>query len=134
MAHLPSSYGLGTHAIHHGEGSDALNAHVMPIYMTSTFGFPDIDAGAAIMTGERPGYSYTRSHNPTIDHLARKYAWLEGIGLVRANPDRDLDSSVKAVVFGSGMAAISSAVLARVRSGETLLAQRSLYNTTYNLF
>lgn len=134
MTHLPPRYGLGTHAIHHGEGTDALRAHLHPIYMTSTFSFPDADTGAAIMVGDQPGYTYTRAHNPTIDHLANKYALLEGIGLLRAKPDADPASLVKAIVFASGMGAISSGVFARLRAGETVLAQRSLYNTAFTLF
>lgn len=131
MSHLPPHYHPGTHAIHHNEGADSLGSHLQPIYQSSTFGFPDVETGAAIMTGQQPGYVYTRAGNPTIDHLARKYALLEGLGLIRANPDADPDSLVRAIVFASGMAAISSAILARVRSGETLLVQRPLYNSSY---
>lgn len=134
MTHLPPSYGLGTHAIHHGEGADSLGSHLQPIYQTSTFAFPDVDTGTAIMTGQQPGYAYTRASNPTIDHLAYKYALLEGIGLIRANPQADPATLFKATLFASGMAAISSAILARVHAGETLLVQRPLYNSAYTYF
>lgn len=131
---LPFEYGIGTHAIHHGEGSDALGAHLQPIYQTSTFGFADIDAGQAVMTGEKPGFAYTRSGNPTIEHLANKYALLEGIGKLRANPQRHPNTLVKAIAFASGMAAISSGVLARAQNGQAIIAQRSLYNTAFKFF
>ena len=134
MNYLPPNYSLGTHAIHTGEGTDALGSHVQPIYQTSTFFFPDVDTAAAVASGAVPGYVYTRFDNPTVAHLARKYAVLEGLGLIRANPHSDPETLVKAIPFASGMAAISSGVLARVRSGETLLAQHSLYNTTYQFF
>ncbi|MBI5830343.1 MAG: PLP-dependent transferase [Chloroflexi bacterium] len=134
MSTLPPSYGLGTHAIHHGEGTDALHAHLHPIYMTSTFSFADVDSGTAVMTGQAPGYAYTRAGNPTNEHLAAKYALLEGLDLVRANPQSDPHTLVRAVPFASGMAAISSGVLARVRAGQAVLVQRSLYNTAFNFF
>ncbi len=134
MSPLPPSYGLGTHAIHHGEDADALGSHLQPIYQTSTFSFPDIETGIAIMSGKQPGFLYTRVDNPNLQHLAAKYALLEGIDLIRAAPERDPASLVRATVFASGMAAISSAILARVRAGETLLAQRPLYNSAYTYF
>ena len=128
---LPSSYNIGTHAIHHGEGIDALHAHVQPIYLTSTFSFDDVDVATEVMTGRAPGFSYSRGGNPTVQHLANKYALLEGIDLIRAHPDSDPATLVKAIPFASGMAAISAGILSRVRGGDTLIAQRSLYNTTY---
>ena len=128
---LPPSYNLSTHLIHHGEGTDALHAHVQPIYLTSTFSFDDVDVATEVMTGRAPGFSYTRGGNPTVQHLANKYALLEGIDLIRAHPDSDPATLVKAIPFASGMAAISAGILSRVRGGDTVIAQRSLYNTTY---
>ncbi len=134
MPPLPPNYGLGTHAIHSGEMADRHRAHVSPIYLSSTFTFPDVETGEAIMGGQQAGYSYSRTGNPNVQLLAEKYALLEGIGLIRANPDRPPEVLVKGMAFASGMAAISSGVLARVRAGETILAQYSLYSTTYTFF
>ncbi|MBI5348585.1 MAG: PLP-dependent transferase, partial [Chloroflexi bacterium] len=99
--------------------------------LTSTFSFDDVDVATEVMTGRTPGFSYSRGGNPTVQHLANKYALLEGIDLIRANPDSDPSTLVRAIPFASGMAAISAGILSRVRGGDTLIAQRSLYNTTY---
>ncbi|MBI3243533.1 MAG: PLP-dependent transferase [Chloroflexi bacterium] len=134
MSSLPPNYSLGTHAIHAGEEANAHRAHVGPIYLSSTFTFPDVETGEAIMGGKEPGYSYSRTTNPTVQQLAEKYALLEGIDLLRGKPERPLETVVRATPFASGMAAISSGVLGRLRAGETLLAQSSLYNIAFSLF
>lgn len=124
--------GLSTLVNHVGEGQHAMYAHVSPIYQTSTFGFPDVDTGAAIFKKEAPGYVYTRWDNPNQSQLADKIAALEGIDLLRAHPGQPTAEIVAALVFGSGMAAISAGILARVKSGGTIIAQKSIYGATYN--
>ena len=125
--------GMGTLVNHVAEGNNPLHAHVIPIYQTSTFSFPDVANGAAIFNGKEDGYVYTRWNNPNLDQIARKYAVLEGLDLLRAQPGVDPDKLVAGMVFASGMAAISSAVLARVKSGDTVIAQKAVYSATYNL-
>ncbi|MEJ2262340.1 MAG: aminotransferase class I/II-fold pyridoxal phosphate-dependent enzyme [Anaerolineales bacterium] len=125
-------HGLSTLLNHYGERGHPYNALVAPIYQTSTFGFTDVDSGAAIFRGELPGYIYTRLSNPNSEQFARKVALLEGLDLLRARPGVEVDQVVAGKAFASGMAAITSAILARVRAGETLLAQESIYSSTFN--
>ena len=87
-----------------GEGSHDKHAHLMPIYQTSTFGFEDVQEGADIFAGRKKGYAYTRTHNPNFDHLANKIAYMEGIDLIRANPDKEPSELVMGKVTSSGMA------------------------------
>jgi methionine-gamma-lyase len=131
MGHFPTKSGLSTLVNHYAEGHNANHAHVTPIYQTSTFSFPDVATGGAIFKGEQPGYVYTRMGNPNLGQLASKYAALEGVDLLRANPDVDPDTLVAGEVFASGMAAITSAILACVRGGDTVIAQEALYGATY---
>lgn len=126
-------HGLSTLLNHFDEGQNPLNAHMTPIYQTSTFSFPDVATGIAIERGERDGFIYTRLGNPNARQLARKCALLEGLDLVRAHPERPVDEAVAGQVFASGMSAISSAILARVKAGDTIIAQQSLYGNVYNL-
>ena len=112
-------------------GEDAFRAHVTPIYQTSVFTFPDVATSAQIYSGEKKGYTYTRSANPNVSQLEAKFAVLEGLDLLRSKPDAAMDEIVEARVFASGMAAISSAIFARVGQGDTMLSQRSLYGGTY---
>lgn len=126
-------HGLSTLVNHAYEGQDPLHAHVAPIYQTSTFSIPDVATGASIFSGEASGYIYTRTDNPNLDQLARKYALLEGLDLLRQRPDADQDDLVRGRVYASGMDAISAAVLGRVSIGETIIAQRSIYSGAFVL-
>ncbi|MBI3760302.1 MAG: PLP-dependent transferase [Chloroflexi bacterium] len=128
MTNIPASYGLGTHAVHVGEGEDALQAHIAPIYQTSTFTVDDPHDYAAMASGDRPGYTYTRFNNPTVAHAERKLAALEGLGLRRQGVE------VAAKIFASGMAAIGNAVLARAHAGDHVVLQDQLYGSSHGFF
>jgi methionine-gamma-lyase len=131
MGQINSRQGMSTLVNHAAEGHNALHAHVTPIFQTSTFSFPDVATGAAIFKGEQPGYVYTRINNPNLDQLAEKIALLEGLDLLRDQPDKPAEEIVDGHVFSSGMAAVCSAILARVKSGETIIAQEALYSATF---
>lgn len=125
------TWGLNTLINHWGEHHDPYGAHVLPIYQTSTFRFPDVDTGAALFKGEAQGHIYTRLSNPNHELLAQKYAALEGFDLLRTAPDSSPEGIVAAQVFASGMAAVTTALLAYVRPGDTVIAQRTLYAASY---
>lgn len=127
-----SGYGISTLMNHAGEGDHPLHAHTMPIFETSAFAFENAAEGAALFKGEGQGYIYTRLGNPNLDLLARKIAYLEGLDLMKAEPAKDADDLVAGMVFSSGMAAISSAILAVVKQGQTIVTHESLYGTTYS--
>jgi len=122
---------MSTLVNHVQEGHHPHHAHVSPIYQTSTFSFPDVDTGAAIFAGTTPGHVYTRMGNPNLEQLAEKIAVLEGLDLLRDAPGRATNEVVSALMFSSGMAAVTSAILARVKSGETVIAMESLYGATF---
>ncbi|MCB2090680.1 MAG: aminotransferase class I/II-fold pyridoxal phosphate-dependent enzyme [Alphaproteobacteria bacterium] len=127
-------HGMGTVVNHVGEGSHDKHSHVMPIYQTSTFGFENVDEGADIFAGRKKGYAYTRTHNPNMDHLANKIAYMEGIDLIRANPDKAPNELVMGKVTSSGMGATSAAVLARIGAGDKAIVQMGLYGNTFKFF
>lgn len=131
MGRFKAHYGLGTLVNHVAEGEDPHGASVAPIYQTSTFSFPDAATGAAIFKGEQEGYIYTRFNNPNMEQVVAKLAALEGLDLLRAHPERTLEEVVGGRLFASGMAAATSAILARVQGGQTVIAQRSLYSATF---
>lgn len=126
-------HGLGTLVTHAYEQRNAENAHVTPIFQTSTFIFPDVETGANLFKGEEEGYIYTRLNNPNLEQLAAKVSLLEGIDLLRAEPNRKPEEVVGGYAFASGMAAITAAVLARVQAGQTIIAQERIYSATFNL-
>jgi methionine-gamma-lyase len=132
MRPIQPRHGMSTLVNHVAEGRDPLLSHVSPIYQTSTFYFPDVATGAALFKGEQEGYIYTRLSNPNLDQVAAKIAALEGLDLLRAEPERPAEQVVACQVLASGMAAISTAILARVKGGQTIIAQGLLYSATYN--
>jgi methionine-gamma-lyase len=129
----PSHLGLSTLLNHLNLESDPPYPHLAPIYQTSVFRFPDVSTGREIISGQQPGYYYTRLANPNLAQLARKIAALEGLELLPAYPERAIDEIVAGRVFASGMAAISAVIMARAKAGDTLVVQENLYGNTYNL-
>nr|WP_063779345.1 PLP-dependent aspartate aminotransferase family protein [Kibdelosporangium sp. MJ126-NF4]CEL19800.1 O-acetylhomoserine sulfhydrylase / O-succinylhomoserine sulfhydrylase [Kibdelosporangium sp. MJ126-NF4]CTQ97025.1 O-acetylhomoserine sulfhydrylase (EC 2.5.1.49) / O-succinylhomoserine sulfhydrylase (EC 2.5.1.48) [Kibdelosporangium sp. MJ126-NF4] len=91
----------------------------VPLYQTSTFAFDDPETFSEHMT-KPDGTAYTRHGNPTVQALEHALA--------------DLEGGTGAVATASGMGAISTTLLALLRSGDHVLAQRRLYGGTHALF
>src|SRR6185295_4138424 len=86
--------GFSTRAIHLGyDPASAEGALTPPVYMTSTYAFESAEEGAALFRGERAGYIYGRTRNPTQALLEERVASLEG--------------AEAGLAFASGMGAIS---------------------------
>jgi methionine-gamma-lyase len=132
MKNNPHKLGLGTLVTQFAEKDNPLGAHVTPIYQTSAFVFPDVQTGADIFAGVNDGFSYTRADNPNARQLAKKLAALEGIDILKANPDTEIDQLVKGRVYASGMAAITTALMSRLGAGSTIITQKMLYGNSYN--
>lgn len=113
--------GLATRAIHHGyDPAEAQGALTPPIYMTSTYAFASTEDGAALFRGEREGYIYGRTKNPTQALLEARMA--------------DLEGAEAGLVLASGMAAISATMQSLLRAGDRIVADRILYGNTFALF
>lgn len=110
---------FATLAVHAGEAPCKVTGAVdTPIYQATTFAAQDSEEMAALYSGEKPGYMYTRYGNPTVHALEEKVAALEGGEAAQA--------------FATGMAAVSSSILGLVKAGDHVVAARSLYGATYN--
>jgi len=123
--------GFGTRALHAGEHvrQPETRAHTGAIFQTSTFVFKDAQEGADIFSGAKPGYVYTRLGNPTVLVLEAKMNALEGGPLKLKRPD----VRVTSLAFSSGMAAISSTLLASCSAGDTILLGDVVYGATEHL-
>jgi methionine-gamma-lyase len=114
-------YKFDTKAVHAGQHPDPTTGSVVtPIYQTSTFVFKSAEQGAARFEGKEPGYIYTRLGNPTVRALELNLATLEGGEDARA--------------AGSGMAAITAAVMSVVNEGDHIVSSDSIYGGTDKLF
>jgi methionine-gamma-lyase len=102
--------------------------HIQPIYATSTFVYPPPEEAIKIFeeVQERP-YLYNRWGTPNTHLAEKKIAALESYGIY----DQGEPLELEAVLFSSGMAAISSLFLSlALRSGDTIVTQGNLYGTT----
>jgi methionine-gamma-lyase len=112
--------GDATLAIRAGEPKHGRNGPVAPpIERTSNFVFANTAEMKRWAEGKSKAYIYTRYGNPTLAIAEAKLAALEG--------------AEAAIVTASGMAAISSALLAMLQSGDELIATRQLYGGAYRL-
>ncbi len=131
MSNFLPKHGMSTIVNHIGEGENDLHSHVMPIYQTSTFTAEDFSALQEVLLAQRPGYFYTRAGNPNATVVARKIAALEAFDLLRQQPGKTIDELVTGEMFGTGMGAVAGAFLAKLRAGDTVLAQQGLYGGTF---
>jgi methionine-gamma-lyase len=107
---------------------EMVRPHTQPIYATSTFIYPPPDEVIQIFeeVKERP-YLYNRWGTPNSHLAEKKIAALESFGV----GPRDAPLQLEAVLFSSGMAAISSLFLSLgLRAGDTIVTQGNLYGTT----
>ena len=110
---------------------DGLSAHVPPIYATSTFSYEDLDAAFDFFKSggkNKDVFTYSRLGNPSVQFVAEKIAMLESFGL-----NSESDNDAFGMLFGSGMAAISAAIMTTVKAGDKVITQGNLYGTTNEL-
>ena len=110
-----------TLAIHAGYRPDpTTRAVAVPIYQTTSYAFDNTQHGADLFNLNVAGNIYTRIMNPTTAVLEERLAAIEG--------------GIGALAVASGMAAITYAIQTIVGAGDNIIATRTLYGGTYNLF
>lgn len=119
MRNEARSWGLQTRLVHEGDESNETTAVSPPIYQTSTYRLPSAEEGAQLAAAVAPARYYTRYGSPNGKHAEALLTGLEG--------------SEAALVLGSGMAAISTAIMSNVGAGGHVLAQRTHYTGTLTL-
>jgi cystathionine beta-lyase/cystathionine gamma-synthase len=92
---------------------------VAPIYQTVKFEFDSVDEAVRAGRGERPGFAYLRTSNPTTRQLELTLAQMQG---------RD-----DCVVCASGIGAIAQTLLSLTRAGDHVLAFVESYGPTRHL-
>src|SRR5579859_7197902 len=89
---------------------------VAPIYQTVKFEFDSLEETERYFRGERPGFFYTRSSNPTTRQLELLLAQLQG--------------REDCLVCASGVGAISQTLLALTKQGDHIICFIETYNPT----
>jgi cystathionine beta-lyase/cystathionine gamma-synthase len=110
--------GIGTRAVH-GKRARRSGPLTTPIVQSSTFAFESAAEMRRYLEGDPDLYLYTRYENPTLRELEERLAALE--------------QGEAAVVFASGMAALTTALLSVLKQGDEVVASASLYGGTTRL-
>jgi O-succinylhomoserine sulfhydrylase len=98
----------GTLRSQFGETSEAL-------FLTQGYVYDSAEQCEARFKGEDPGFIYSRYSNPTIEMFERRMILLEGAEAARST--------------ATGMAAVTTAILAPLRSGDHVVASKALFGS-----
>jgi cystathionine beta-lyase/cystathionine gamma-synthase len=116
----PRSVSLSTRALHGVKLYPHQGPVAPPLFQTSTYRFSDSRAAVRYAEGDPDVYVYTRYHNPTVHEAEERLALMMG--------------TERTLLVASGMAAISSAVLAVAHTGDEIISTPALYGGTYRFF
>jgi O-succinylhomoserine sulfhydrylase len=117
---MEEEYELETLAIRAGIARSQFNEHSEALYLTSSFVFRNAAEAAARFANKEPGNIYARFTNPTVTVLQERLAALEG--------------AQTCVATASGMSAILACVMGLLSAGDHVVASRSLFGATVQLF
>ena len=116
----PNTYQPETLAVHAGTVRSQFGEHSEALFLTSSFVFENSAQAAARFIGEQPGNIYSRFTNPTVTMFEERLAAMEG--------------AEQCVATASGMSAILACVMGVLKAGDHIVASRSLFGATVNLF
>lgn len=108
-----------TEAIRHQSERSLFREHSVPLYLTSSFVFEDAEQARALFADEVPGNIYTRFSNPNTTEFIEKLCILEG--------------AEDGIATASGMAAMYISMAALLKSGDHVLASRSVFGSTHQI-
>ncbi len=119
--HAAHAYDLTTLAARAGEEArpNASTPLAEPIYQSTVYAYPDLDALEEAMSGQKPSSFYYRNGTPNAGSLERAMSILE--------------NTEASLVAGSGMSAISSALLGVLKAGDHIITDARVYGVSYAL-
>jgi len=118
---MTRALGFDTLQLHAGQVPDpTTGARAVPIYQSTSFVFKDFAQAQAISSAEADGFDYSRIANPTNEVLESRIAALEG--------------GSAALAVASGSAATAYAILNITHAGDDIVAAKTLYGGSFNLF
>jgi O-succinylhomoserine sulfhydrylase len=117
---MDDGYDIDTLAVRAGTHRSQFNEHSEALYLTSSFVFDNAAQAAARFSNQEPGNVYSRFTNPTVTAFQERLAALEG--------------AESCVATASGMSAILACCMALMKSGDHIVASRSIFGATVQLF
>ena len=108
-----------TRAIRTGADSSQHREHSAPIYLTSSFTFDNAEQARGMFADEIEGNIYSRFSNPNTSEFIDKFC--------------DLEGTEDGISTASGMSAMFTSMAALLRSGDHVLASRSIFGSTHQI-
>jgi O-succinylhomoserine sulfhydrylase len=104
-----------TRLVHAGQMRSNFGETSEALYLTQGFVYDSAEQCAARFKGEEPGFLYSRLSNPTVAMFEARMAAFEGAEAARAT--------------ASGMAAVTTALVAQLRAGDHVVAAKALFGS-----
>src|SRR5213075_3387138 len=108
-----SRYRPETRLVHSGSLRSQFGETSEALFLTQGFVYDSAEQCEARFKGQDPGFIYSRYSNPTIAMFERRMIELEGAEAARST--------------GTGMAAVTTAILAPLRAGDHVVASKALF-------
>lgn len=116
---LPAGLHPDTLAVREAVERSPWGEHSEALYLTSSFVQPDAATAARRFASEEPGYTYSRTSNPTVTSFEQRLAALEG--------------TESAVATSTGMSAILLLALTLLKAGDHVICSQSMFGSTIKL-
>jgi O-succinylhomoserine sulfhydrylase len=108
---------LATNLIHAGRIRTNLDENAEALFLTSGFVYENAELAEAVFANQVPHYQYSRFANPTVSMLESRLAEIEGAEACRCT--------------ATGMAAVHSAMLSHLKTGDRVVAARALFGSCH---
>ena len=115
-----ADWSFDTLAVRAGQERSQFGEHSEALYLTSSFVFANAAQAAARFSGNEPGNVYSRFTNPSVATMQDRLAALEG--------------AEGCIATATGMAAILATVMALLKAGDHIVASRSIFGATQQMF
>jgi len=90
-----------------------------PVHTAVTWGYDDVQGLVNVFQNKAKGYAYSRQGNPTVTALEHKV--------------NQMEQGMATVAFSTGMAAITSTILALLKAGDHIIASSYLFGNTRSI-
>ncbi len=115
MSKSPANYRPETRLVHSGTLRSQYGETSESLFLTQGYVYDSAEQCEARFKGEDPGFIYSRYSNPTIAMFERRMIELEGAEAARS--------------AATGMAAVTTAILAPLKAGDHVVASRALFGS-----
>jgi O-succinylhomoserine sulfhydrylase len=115
MSKSPANYRPETRLVHSGTLRSQYGETSEALFLTQGYVYPSAEECEARFKGEDPGFIYSRYSNPTIAMFEQRMIELEGAEAARS--------------AATGMAAVTTAILAPLRAGDHVVSSRALFGS-----